>query len=71
MPRNQVVFRAGVGALCSRLIEGQFPSWRQLIPETFEHDVRLPREEFLEIDPADQPARAAQRAAAARLRRAS
>ena len=35
--------------LSSRLIEGQFPSWRQLIPESFEHEVRLPREELLEV----------------------
>ena len=49
LPRNQAVFRVGGVVLSSRLIEGQFPSWRQLIPETFEHDVRLPREEFLEI----------------------
>ena len=49
MPRNQAIFRAAGVALSSRLIEGQFPSWRQLIPETFEHEVRLPREEFLEI----------------------
>ena len=49
LPRNQIVFRAGGVVLSSRLIEGQFPSWRQLIPESFEHEVRLPREEFLEI----------------------
>jgi len=49
MPRNQIVFRAGEVVLSSRLIEGQFPSWRQLIPESFEHEVRLPRGEFLEI----------------------
>jgi DNA polymerase III subunit beta len=49
MPRNQVVFRIGPVLLSSRLIEGQFPSWRQLIPESFEHEVRLPREEFLEV----------------------
>ena len=35
--------------LSSRLIEGQFPSWRQLIPESFEHEVRLPRTELLEV----------------------
>ena len=35
--------------LSSRLIDGQFPSWRQLIPESFEHEVRLPREELLEV----------------------
>jgi DNA polymerase-3 subunit beta len=49
MPRNQAIFRAGGVTLSSRLIEGQFPSWRQLIPESFEHEVRLPRGEFLEI----------------------
>jgi DNA polymerase-3 subunit beta len=49
LPRNQIVFRAGPVLLSSRLIEGQFPSWRQLVPESFEHEVRLPREEFLEI----------------------
>jgi DNA polymerase III subunit beta len=48
-PRNQIVFRAAGVLLSSRLIEGQFPSWRQLVPETFEHEIRLPREEFLEI----------------------
>ena len=49
MPRNQAIFRAGGVVLSSRLIEGQFPSWRQLIPESFEHEVRLPREELLEV----------------------
>jgi DNA polymerase-3 subunit beta len=49
LSRNQVVFRTDVVTLSSRLIEGQFPSWRQLIPETFEHEVRMPRTEFLEI----------------------
>jgi DNA polymerase-3 subunit beta len=49
MPRNQALFRAGGVLLSSRLIEGQFPSWRQLIPESFEHEVRLPREELLEV----------------------
>ena len=49
LSRNQVVFRVDGIALSSRLIEGQFPSWRQLIPETFEHEVRMPREELLEV----------------------
>ena len=49
LSRNQIVFRVDGVALSSRLIEGQFPSWRQLVPETFEHDVRLPREELLEV----------------------
>ncbi len=45
---NQVAFRAGEVVLSSRLIEGQFPSYRQLIPESFEHEVRLPRADLLE-----------------------
>jgi len=49
LARNQAVFRAGDVVLSSRLIEGQFPSWRQLIPESFDHEVRLPREELLEV----------------------
>jgi DNA polymerase III subunit beta len=46
---NQVAFRADGIVLSSRLIEGQFPSHRQLIPESFEHEVRLPRGELLEV----------------------
>jgi len=49
LARNQATFRAGAVVLSSRLIEGQFPSWRQLIPESFEHEVRLPRGELLEV----------------------
>jgi len=49
MPRNQAIFSAGGVVLSSRLIDGQFPSWRQLIPESFDHDIRLPREELLEV----------------------
>jgi DNA polymerase-3 subunit beta len=49
LPRNQAIFKAGGVVLTSRLIEGQFPSWRQLIPESFEHEVRLPRGELLEV----------------------
>ena len=46
---NQIVFRAGSTVLSSRLIEGQFPSYRQLIPEAFEYEVKLPRAELLEV----------------------
>lgn len=47
--RNQAVFHAGSIVLNTRLIEGQFPNFRQLLPESYEHDVRLPRGEFLEV----------------------
>jgi DNA polymerase-3 subunit beta len=49
LARNQAVFQAGSVVLFSRLIEGQFPSWRQLVPESFEHEVRLPRGELVEV----------------------
>jgi DNA polymerase III subunit beta len=49
LARNQAVFQAGPVVLFSRLIEGQFPSWRQLIPESFEHEVRLPRAELVDV----------------------
>ncbi len=49
LPGNQVVFGAGKVQLSSRLIEGQFPNYRQLLPDAFDHDVRLPRSELLDV----------------------
>jgi DNA polymerase-3 subunit beta len=49
LPGNQIVFRAGNVTMSSRLIEGQFPSYRQLLPDAFDHDVRLPRTELLDV----------------------
>jgi len=46
---NQAVFKAGTILLNTRLIDGQFPNFRQLLPESYEHDVRLPRPEFLDV----------------------
>lgn len=46
---NQAVFRAGGVLLNTRLIDGQFPNFRQLLPESYEHDVRLPRPELLDV----------------------
>jgi DNA polymerase III subunit beta len=46
---NQAVFVAGSILLSTRLIDGQFPNFRQLLPESFEHDVRMPRSDFLEV----------------------
>ncbi len=43
---NQVVFEAGGVVLSSRLIDGQFPNYRQLLPETFEHELRVSGEEL-------------------------
>jgi DNA polymerase III subunit beta len=39
--QNQVIFELGGVVLSSRLIEGQFPNYRQLIPESVEHELRL------------------------------
>lgn len=47
--RNQAVLRAGPVLLTTRLIEGQFPNFRQLLPESYEHDVRLRRSDFVEV----------------------
>ena len=46
---NQVVFSAGGVLLTSRRIDGQFPNYKQLLPETFEHELALPRTEVLEV----------------------
>jgi len=46
---NHVVFGTGDVWLTTRRIDGQFPNYKQLLPETFEHEVALPREEFLEV----------------------
>jgi DNA polymerase-3 subunit beta len=62
---NQAIFRVGEVVLNSRLIEGQFPNYRQLLPESYEHEVKLPRAELLEV--TRRVAQLAQRNAALRL----
>jgi DNA polymerase-3 subunit beta len=39
--QNQVVFELGEIVLSSRMIDGQFPNYRQLLPESVEHELRL------------------------------
>ncbi|TML96239.1 MAG: DNA polymerase III subunit beta [Actinobacteria bacterium] len=46
---NQVVFAADDVWLTTRRIDGQFPNYKQLLPETFEYDVTLPRNEVLDV----------------------
>jgi DNA polymerase-3 subunit beta len=46
---NHVVFGAGGTWLTTRRIDGQFPNYRQLLPEQFEHELVLPREEVLDV----------------------
>jgi DNA polymerase-3 subunit beta len=48
---NQALFHlsgaAGDVWIASRLIDGQFPNYRQLIPDSFDHEVALDRDDFL------------------------
>jgi DNA polymerase III subunit beta len=46
---NQVVFGSGDAWLTTRRIDGQFPNYKQLVPEAFEHEVALPRDELLDV----------------------
>ena len=47
--QNQVVFTLGRAILSSRLIDGQFPNYRQLLPESFEHELRINGAELGEV----------------------
>ena len=46
---NQVVFEAGGAVLSSRLIDGQFPNHRQLLPDAFEHELQLAGGEITDV----------------------
>lgn len=45
----QAMFRIGGALLTSRLIDGQFPDYRQLIPERFEHEIPFDRAEIVSV----------------------
>jgi DNA polymerase-3 subunit beta len=47
--QNQAVFEIGDVVLSSRLIDGQFPNYRQLLPETVEHELRLSSAELTDV----------------------
>ena len=47
--QNQVVFELEDAILSSRLIDGQFPNYRQLLPETVEHELRLSSAELIDV----------------------
>jgi DNA polymerase-3 subunit beta len=47
--QNQVIFEIGEIVLSSRLIDGQFPNYRQLLPETVEHTLRLASAELTDV----------------------
>jgi DNA polymerase-3 subunit beta len=63
---NQVIFELGGTTLTTRRIDGQFPNYRALLPEAFEYEVTLPREELLDV--VRRTAVMAQRNAPLRLR---
>jgi DNA polymerase-3 subunit beta len=53
---NQIVFSlgdatngAGSAVLSSRLIDGQFPNYQQLLPDSADHELRVAREELTEV----------------------
>jgi DNA polymerase-3 subunit beta len=46
---NQIVFEVGGDVLSSRLIDGQFPNYRQLLPDAFEHELTLTSGELAEV----------------------
>jgi DNA polymerase III subunit beta len=46
---NQVVFTLDGTVLTTRRIDGQFPNYSQLLPETFEHELAVPRDEVLDV----------------------
>lgn len=47
--QNQVVFEIGDIVLSSRLIDGQFPNYRQLLPESVDHELRLASAEVADV----------------------
>lgn len=65
LSRNQALFEIGGTSLSSRLIDGQFPDHRALLPESYEHEVKLPRTELLEV--VRRVSQLAQRNAALRM----
>lgn len=47
--QNQAVFELADIVLSSRLIDGQFPNYRQLLPESVDHELRLSSAEVTEV----------------------
>ena len=46
---NQVAFATDGVVLTTRRIDGQFPNYKQLLPEAFEHEVPIARDELLDV----------------------
>lgn len=45
--QNQIIFKLGDTELSSRLIEGHFPSWEKILPQSFENTTILDRNQAL------------------------
>jgi DNA polymerase-3 subunit beta len=46
---NQIVFVVDRAVLSSRLIDGQFPNYQLLLPESADHELRVEREELADV----------------------
>ncbi len=46
---NQIIFTIDGAVLSSRLIDGQFPNYQLLLPESSDHELRVDREELASI----------------------
>jgi len=46
---NQILFDIGGVGLSSRLIDGQFPNYQQLLPDSFDHEVVMGRDELGDV----------------------
>lgn len=47
LSENQALFRIGDVLLGTRLIDGNFPEYRRLLPTTFEREISVPREDLI------------------------
>jgi DNA polymerase-3 subunit beta len=43
------VFQVGGNVLSSRLIDGQFPNYNQLLPDSYEHELRVDAQEIADV----------------------
>ena len=63
-----MLFEVGGVTLISRLIDGQFPNYKQLIPETFDYEVAVDHDETARGRPSRRTAGPEERPAPAAVR---
>jgi DNA polymerase-3 subunit beta len=49
MQENQIVFNLDGTVLASRLIDGQFPKYKELIPDKFDHEIKMASAELADV----------------------